>query len=382
MILFFVIFFTIYGGVHAYVFFRARTVLEFGPSFGTALVVFMLTMTLAPYVVRLLEQYGHEPAARIVSYIGYFWMGLVFLFFASSLLFDFISLLGRLVGLVTRADASAFFIPPQLSFLISVVLAIAISTYGYFDAKNIRTELLVVETSKLPGSMKKLTIVQISDVHLGLIVGRDRMRKILQKVKAARPDVLVCTGDLVDAQINHLPGLANLLGRIKPRYGKYAVTGNHEYYAGLRKSLRFMRKSGFIVLRGRAVASGGITIVGVDDPTGIQLRIDKPVSEKRILSRLPRNKFTLLLKHRPQTDLVSSRLFDLQLSGHTHSGQIFPFGLLSKIAYRMHSGGYVLPTGSLVYVSRGSGTWGPPIRFLSPPEVTVIEVVRKKRKRR
>ena len=378
MILFLIIFFTIYGGVHVYAFFKARSVLDFGPWMAGALAMGMLFMTAAPVTVRVLEQYGYESAARAIAYIGYFWMGALFLFFCSSLLFDLISLIGRFFGFATRGDLSAFTIPAQLSFLVSLVLALLITAYGYLDAKNIRTEYLTIETEKLPRNVKKLTIAQISDVHLGLIVRCDRMEKILAKVKEANPDVLVSTGDLVDAQINHLPGLVKLLRQIKPRYGKYAVTGNHEYYAGLDRALAFTKQAGFRILRDEGLTNWVFNIAGVDDPTGVRMGLEKPASEWNILSKLPQNKFTILLKHRPRVDRKASFKFDLQLSGHTHGGQIFPFGLLSRIFYPMNSGMYVLFNESVVYASRGSGTWGPPVRFLASPEVTVIEVVRTK----
>jgi predicted MPP superfamily phosphohydrolase len=113
--------------------------------------------------------------------------------------------------------------------------------YGYFEAGNIRTERLRIETAKLPAGIERLTIVQISDVHLGLIVRCKRMEKILDIVRAEKPDIFISTGDLVDAQINHLPGLVELLSKIEAREGKFAITGNHEYYAGLDKALAFTR---------------------------------------------------------------------------------------------------------------------------------------------
>jgi hypothetical protein len=200
---------------------------------------------------------------------------------------------------------------------------------------------------------------------------------ILDVVKAAKPDIFISTGDLVDAQINQLSGLRELLQEIKPRYGKFAITGNHEYYAGLEQAIAFTKEAGFKLLRGEVVNTGVINIAGVDDPTGEQMHIDKPEPEIALLSGLPKNQFTLLLKHRPVVNPNRPKLFDLQLSGHTHKGQIFPFTYISAIAYPLNTGRFDLSNGAILHVSRGSGTWGPPIRFLSPPEVTVIELVRK-----
>jgi predicted MPP superfamily phosphohydrolase len=193
-----------------------------------------------------------------------------------------------------------------------------------------------------------------------------------------KPDIVVSTGDLVDGQIDGMLRLAERLRRVKPRFGKFAVTGNHEYYAGIEKALEFTKQAGFTLLRGEALGAGAINIAGVDDPTGVQMKIEKPVSEKELLSGLDRSKFTLFLKHRPRIDREAEGFFDLQLSGHTHKGQIWPFTYVSMISYPLNDGRYDLSGGAVLYVSRGSGTWGPPIRFLSPPQVTIIDLVRKK----
>lgn len=164
---------------------------------------------------------------------------------------------------------------------------------------------------------------------------------------------------------------------INPRYGKFAITGNHEFYAGIENARCFTENAGFTFLRGESVTVAGmINIAGVDDPAGRYYGL-KDISEKGVLSKLPRDKFTLLLKHRPTVDKDAVGLFDLQLSGHAHKGQIFPFSLITRIYYRhtADAGHLKLMDNFYLYVSRGSGTWGPPIRFLAPPEVTVIELV-------
>lgn len=377
MSLFFLMFFMVYGGVHVYAFIRARGAFAFGAGIGFLLALFMATMAAAPFLIRLLERNGYELAARWLSYAAYIWMAVLFLFFCTSLIIDLLNVVPRIIGWAIHMDLSPLQARPKLSFFVSLCISLVINTYGYFEAKNIRTERLTIETAKLPAGTDRLKIVQISDVHLGLIVRSARLSAILAIVKAEKPDIFISTGDLVDAQINGMPGLADLLREINPRYGKYAVTGNHEYYAGLKQALEFTKKAGFTLLRGESVSNGVINIAGVDDPTGVLLKLEKPGSEKAVLSRLGRDKFTLLLKHRPVIDRETLGLFDLQLSGHTHKGQIFPFTYVSALSYPMNSGRFDLPSGATLYVSRGTGTWGPPIRFLAPPEVTVIEIVQK-----
>ena len=122
---------------------------------------------------------------------------------------------------------------PFLQFLLPLIFSLTAGTYGFFDARNIRTEWITIKTSKIPPDPGRLRIVQISDVHLGVIVRKERLSLILNEVKKASPDIFISTGDLVDGQINHLDGLAELLREIQARYGKFAITGNHEFYAGL-----------------------------------------------------------------------------------------------------------------------------------------------------
>jgi predicted MPP superfamily phosphohydrolase len=272
-----------------------------------------------------------------------------------------------------------FQLGPGTTFYLPVFFALFVSLWGSFEAWDIQLEKVRLSSEKIPPALNGLRIVQISDVHLGLIVRHKRLARILAAVKAADPDILVSTGDLVDGQINNLEGLAEMLQAIRPRYGKYAVTGNHEFYAGLPESLAFTQRAGFRMLRHEGVmVTDGFNIAGVDDPAGSYFKEQRQSSEKEMLLQLDRENFTLLLKHRPAADTDSLGLFDLQLSGHTHKGQIFPFNIITLLYFPIHWGCLNPVDHCYLYVSRGSGTWGPPIRFLSPPEVTLIELVSQK----
>ena len=335
----------------------------------------MLIMIIAPIIVRFSEKSGFDLFARFISYTGYMWMGILFLFVSSSLVIDLFRLIISAGGFILRHDLSYLAITKQHAFFIPLVISICIAVYGYFEAGNIRTEAFTIESHKIPADINSLRIAQISDVHLGLIVREGRLKKILTEVKKADPDILVSTGDLVDGQIDNLSELAEMLREINPRFGKFAITGNHEFYAGLDQSLKFTAQAGFTVLRGERVDLEGITIAGVDDPQARSFGAYRARSEKDLLADIADSRFTLFLKHRPLVDGNSRGLFDLQLSGHVHRGQIFPFSIITGLYYQTQAGFANLSDGSSLYVSRGSGTWGPPIRFLSPPEVTVIDLV-------
>jgi hypothetical protein len=332
-------------------------------------------MILAPVIVRLLEKEGHESLARFTAYTGYSWLGLLFLFFSISISIDFLRLLMLASGLLLKMDFSPVISTYRFFFLAAFACSVLIACYGSREANNIHLETLRIYTHKIPKEIKKFTIVQISDVHLGLIVREKRLKKIGELVEKAHPDILVSTGDLVDGDLGKVNGLVDILKNIEPPFGKFAITGNHEFYAGIENSLDFIKKAGFTILRGEGITINGlINIAGIDDIAGKPFNY-REVSERALLSSLPRELFTVLLKHRPVINEDALGFFDLQLSGHTHKGQIYPFRYLTGLFFPLYTGYHELPNKSHLYVSKGSGTWGPPIRFLASPEVTVIELV-------
>lgn len=375
MSLFLLTFFLLYGGMHLYAYRKLAAAFSLPTPASACIILFMAVMVCAPILVRLAEKSGLESVAVSLAYAGYTWMGLLFLFSVSSTAIDLGFLLFKLCGKLLSRDVAPLLPTGRQLFLASCLASVSISVYGFFEAMRIRPERLTIETRKLPPFVSRLTIVQISDVHLGLIVGRERLRKITGIIEEARPDMLVSTGDLVDGQMDSLGDLAEMLQKINPRYGKFAVTGNHEYYAGFEHAMDFTRQSGFKLVHNARIDVGGVLeVVGVDDPAAEALGIRR-VAEADLLGKTSPGRFVLLLKHRPVASGEVAGRFDLQLSGHVHKGQIFPFGLITRLFYPVGTGYHRLGRTSSLYVSRGTGTWGPPIRFLAPPEVTIIELI-------
>ncbi|MGB2928776.1 MAG: metallophosphoesterase [Desulfobacterales bacterium] len=378
MTLFLLIYFSIYGGVHLYAFLKLKRGFALELPAYLILAIFMILMVVAPIVVRISERHGHEALARGLAYIGFTWMGLLFIFISASFFFDIYRLLHFLARMLTQRPLADFMLSLRNFCTLAILFSFAVVIYGYFEALHIRTEHVTVKTNKMPEEIGRFRVVQISDVHLGLIVGKSRLKRILRQVKNARPDLLVSTGDLVDGQMDDLEMLTDMFQNIPTKYGKFAITGNHEFYAGIDRALAFTEKAGFTMLRGEGITvSNLLNVAGVDDPARKRYSPDLAASEKALLEKMPREKFTLFLKHQPVINSESLGMFDLQLSGHTHKGQIFPFNLVTKLFYRMHTGLSKVNGNALLYVSRGSGTWGPPVRFLSPPEVTVIDITTK-----
>jgi len=375
MIRFLLLYLSVYPLVHYYALRKIRAAFLLSKKAHFSLVLFMAVMIAAPIMVRLAERAGIETGARFWAYASFSWMGLLFLFTTISAMVD----AGRYAILATEKNQKRKFSLPQVSprqlFAAQAMLALAVYGYGLFEAADIRLEHIEIASPKIAASTGRIRIAQISDVHLGLIVREERLHKILAKVQEAQPDILVSTGDLLDGQLNHLTTEAGLLAAINPPLGKFAITGNHEVYAGLQEALDFTTASGFTILRQQGVVVGGINLVGVDDPAVRAFGNGHTESEHDLLAAQPKENFTLLLKHRPAIDPSSLGLFDLQLSGHTHKGQIFPFNLLTWIFYPQRAGQLTVLNSGLLYLSRGTGTWGPPIRFLAPPEVTIIDLL-------
>jgi len=371
MSLFLLSFLTIYGGMHLLVFWGIHPLLKGHPALPTLTWLWMGLMIFSPILVRLLDRSGYEMTARGLAWVGYSWMGGAFLAFSLFLLVGAWELLALIAGRLLQ-QLPNLSLHGAVSAALVLLAVIAASFYGLYEANDLRVETVRIQSPKLPAGTPSVRIAQVSDMHLGLIHREEALAPIITRLQQLKPDLLVATGDIVDAQLNHLDELVALWRQFDPPLGKYAVTGNHEYYAGLDQALDFLVRSGFVMLRNQSTEVGDwLKIAGVDDPA----RGGVPNELTALGARSER--FTLLLKHRPRFAEGSGGLFDLQLSGHAHRGQIFPFNLLTGLEYPMQDGLYTLEAGQRLYTSRGTGTWGPPMRILSPPEITLIEIAPK-----
>jgi predicted MPP superfamily phosphohydrolase len=371
--MFLLLFILIYGGLQAYVIHKAIAAFGWRGRKRLAAWAWAGLMSLGPMLLWPMEHCDCRLLVGTVAALIYGWMGMSFLFFSLALVLDLWRLLAHPLRLPVPNARHAF-----LGVATAVV---ALSAYGVHEALNPRVERLVITTDKLPPDTNPIRIVLISDVHLGVTMGPRRLPTILEQVQALNPDILISTGDMVDGSAVHLEGLAAQFAAIQPRFGKYAVMGNHEQYRGLAMSLGFHDQAGFRSLRGEVVeALPGLLIAGVDDPGRGGPGVVSPgngdsTDAGPLLAGLPADKFVLFLKHQPIVPDPGVERIDLQLSGHTHAGQIYPFVWLTRLRYAYGAGLHELPGGGRLYVSRGSGTWGPPMRVLAPAEITLIELV-------
>lgn len=363
MLAFLSVAFLVYGAMHSYA--LAKVWLALPHSFGLSLTLVLsgLVMTFSPLLLWQLTKQNWHGASAVASWVTYLWMGFLFLFCCIALVFDFGYVLATLLG---------FKWPLSESMALTTVglLALSMLGYGFVEARQLCVEEITITTPKLASG--RVTIAQISDLHLGMMRGDELLERVIARLREIQPDIVVATGDIVDGQGDDFNALAKHFHTFQPPKGAYAIIGNHENYAGLEHSIRFLRSAGFTVLRGESVAAGGIVLVGVDDPSvgasGKEAMMDTP----KALAAVTKSSFIVLLKHQPVVDMDTP--FDLQLSGHIHGGQIFPFGLLPRLTYGVRTGLTRLADGRWLYVSRGAGTWGPPIRIFAAPEITLITI--------
>ena len=223
----------LYSLMHYYIFLKAHAAFRFSDRTGSLLVFLMAFLIFAVLLGYLVERIISRSMARLMFNIGYIWFGISFYFFLVHLLIDAYRLPVFAGGFLSNRDFSNTIPSSKTAFYVSLMLSAVLNIYGYFEAKNIRTERVVIKTPKLPKGSNSLRIVQISDVHLGVTVGAKRLKRIIEEVKKAKPDILVSTGDLVDSARCNIERLIQPLREIQATYGKFAVTGNHEFYWGI-----------------------------------------------------------------------------------------------------------------------------------------------------
>lgn len=351
--------------MHVYAYVQVTAAWVLAPGIQALLGVWLVLMILAPLLVRRLDLRGYPKGAAATAWVSYTWMGFIFLFFFVSLAVKFLFFMGQ----AFPVDVAAYSISGE-QLTVALGLSILFSIYGFWRAARPRLVRIPLRSTRL-STGTRLRLVQISDLHIGLLSTPRRLRRVAQIIQSAAPDCVVSTGDFTDLRSEQPYSALAYLAALKAPLGKYAVTGNHECYAGLKRSQRVLREAGFTLLQQQCVTLGGVVqIAGVDDPVAVKGR---PHLEEEALDSANPEIFTVLLKHRPDLEPAMIDRIDLQLSGHTHDGQIFPFTLLPRLLYRARPGLTRCGRAAL-YLSRGTGFWGPPMRFPFPPEVTLFEI--------
>lgn len=376
MFTFFAIVTTVYTSIHAYIFWRLRA--AFGPGLWQyPVLIFFFAMIVFGFMRR---QQPQGPVTELIAWLSFIWMGLMLIAVTWFVLLDLGLLSLRLVDFVAGTDAARF-LRLSRSVPLVICLVFALGAYALYEARSPRVVRLTLPTAKLPPGTERLRLAAMSDVHIGPTIGEGRINAIARLVEAEQPDMLLMLGDLVDTDMSTRQKEAELLRAIPARLGKFAVFGNHEAYRGEENSLRFTRDAGFTILRGQAAEAGGIIVAGIDDPMFRGQSGRATTARPLLLEVADKNRFVLLLQHRPTGSEGDAGLFDLQISGHTHGGQIWPARFIVR-AIHGHAQGLSTLSGphgaSLLYLSNGVGYWGPPMRLWTPPELLIVDLVPEK----
>lgn len=327
----------------------------------------MILVGLSYPVARLLLAHSNPGFAALFEFTGATWIGVVFLVFVALLATEFLTL----GGLVFSKQA-----PLLRTGAIVVALALAIAAL----IQGMRPPVIrVVEVplAGLPPERDGLGIVVASDLHLGALIGPRWLAERVAQINALQPDAIFLAGDLVDSDLDGSRAFVPLLELLQAPLGTWLVLGNHDVYAGAEETTTFAQSAGIHVLRDRVVElAPGLRLAGVDDPA-VHRSTGAPATDLApLLARHRTEGTTLLLAHTPATATVESAAkagVGLMLSGHTHAGQLWPFGELVRRRFPYFCGRYQVHDMTLL-VSRGAGTWGPRMRLWQPGEILLVRL--------
>lgn len=308
------------------------------------------------------------------------WAGLLAMGFFSSLLVLTVLRDAALLVLTLFGAAGPAFV--RASAVGVPLLALAVTLIGFVNARRVAQVVEVdVPIAGLPDALHGYTIAQISDIHVGPTIKRGYLNAIVTKVNALQPDAIAITGDLVDGSVARLALHTAPLERLSARDGTFFVTGNHEYYSGADAWIAEVRRLGITVLINQHVVrerdGHAVMIAGVADFTAHHFDESHRSDPHAAAAGAPANvRAKVLLAHQPRSaEAAADAGFDLQLSGHTHGGQFFPWNLFVPLQQPFTAGLNRFRT-LWVYTSRGTGYWGPPKRFGAPSEITLVRLVR------
>lgn len=373
---------SVLGAAHYYVWARLVQAPE-PPALAFALlsVLLVLLWLSIPLTLRLGRSLPPQ-RAKLVVWPGYVWLGALFLLFVATAAMDAARGVAFVLGHLLGADA-----PDRAGELAQTRswAALAVGAAGValgaslWLGRRVVVRRVQVPLARLPAALHGTSIVQLSDVHIGPTLGRRFLDRVVDEVNALEPDLVVITGDLVDGSVDKLRDDIAPLARLRAQHGVYFVTGNHEYYSGADAWCAHLRELGVRILRNERVSIGsaeaGFDLAGIDDYSAHHFGRGHGADLGRALAGRDPSRELILLAHQPRAIVeAEQRGVSLQLSGHTHGGQIWPFNFLVRLQQPVTSG-LVRFGRSLIYVSNGTGYWGPPMRLGSPAEITQLVLV-------
>ncbi|MFP4084119.1 MAG: metallophosphoesterase [Desulfonatronovibrio sp.] len=368
--LFFLAFFSIYLTMHVFTWFMFSCQFSLNRNRAASGYIVCLFAAASPAVAHLLPLSWPQQAVYFFWQFTFTWLAVIFYLF-----------LFQLVVLAVKLMLWPFIkhVWPKISFAVGGLVILCsglIVIYGFYEASRpVQVTGYKFETSEVPEDVR---LVFLSELHLGVQNSCRRLERLIELIDEQEADLVVFGGDVFNDHLEWMEDEAVQLEKLSAPLGKFAVLGNHEFYAGLEESLDLFRQAGITIIDDEHIYLDELNLVltGVTDPARHASPRDH---QERVVRRLVRDivpgKFNTLVSHRPWGfDYAAQSGVDLQLAGHTHNGQIFPFRYFVKTQFQYVYGLYASKESSLV-VTSGAGSWGPPIRVLAPAEITVIDIV-------
>jgi uncharacterized protein len=379
MLVFIAIALTIYGLVNLYVARRGGQALASVPLARTIFLILYIVLAASYPAGRILRTQAENGFTVWLDNVGAFHMVIMFYGLLGVILVDIVRLANSFVPFLPRTVTGH---PGRTGIALFVVIAAGTALtviWGAWNAARPHLVDLEVHLPRRAGAVERMTAVHVSDIHLGTLLGSARLRKVVEKINGLGPDVVFMTGDIVDESISarQRERLSAVMGTLRTGHGPYVVPGNHETYAGLDRILPCYRSCGLTVLQDQAIrVADAFTLIGRRDPSSLKkgegrLGIRDILERERFDDSLP----LIVLDHQP-AHLAEAEAagVSLQLSGHTHAGQIFPLDLVNRLAWELNWG-YLKKGETQYYVTSGVGTWGPPVRTGSWPEIVRLTLI-------
>ncbi len=367
----------VYISVNYYIFRRGLQTLPTDSNLRGYYIGLFLLFSLSFWIGRVMERFWLSHVSDIFVWIGSIWLAFMLYFVLWALLFDILRLLDYLFGIfpniITANYAKAKFITGISVTAISAIIVIA----GYINFMSPQVRDLEIKINK-PAKWKELKIAVASDIHMGTIVGRKQVDKYVEIINSLKPDLILFPGDVIDEDLAPVlkQNTGGALANLKSKYGVYAITGNHEYIGGVEEAVKYLEDHNVKMIRDNyLVIDGSLVIAGREDSSSAQFANLKRKPLEHILADADKNLPVILMDHQPfNLDLAVKNGVDLQLSGHTHHGQLWPLNFITKMVYEL-SWGYKKKSDTHFYVSCGVGGWGPPVRLGSSSEIINLKVI-------
>ena len=386
--MFFIVFITLLGIMHGYVGWKIFSGLNLNSSFAIIGIILLAILTLLPVLPILFRYNGYESSLLDkLSLIGYTSLGFFTLSFVAFLSKDLLFKVWGFISSFFSADVKQQitldvdkreFLEKSLS--IGILSLIGPTTaYGFYSARKGPTIINQdIYLKNLPDSFENFTIAQISDLHVGPTIKKPYVEKVVNQISTINPDLIAITGDMVDGSIDYLRRDLEPLSQVVAKYGTYFVTGNHEYYSGAERWLDETDRMGFTNLVNDnkliTIKDQNIALAGVNDYRAHQIIPSHRSNPQAALKGINSKKVKILLAHQPSSIFQANEAgFDLQISGHTHGGQFWPFTYPTKQANPYLSGLHN-HNGTQIYVNSGTGYWGPPLRLGVTAEITLFKL--------